>query len=159
MLVAVAAMLSTTSAINATMYGTARLSWTIARSGELPEALEQQVWNRPIEGLLVTTVLTLVVGNVFDLSRISVMGSAGFLVVFTAVNAAAARIARRPIARGLAVIGAISCAAALVALVIEGGNRDPWSIVVTAGLVAGSFAAEATYRRFTHRTVHVEPSS
>ena len=46
-LVAVAALLSTTSAINATLYGTARLSWTIARSGELPEALDRQLWDRP----------------------------------------------------------------------------------------------------------------
>ena len=145
-LVAIAAMLSTTSAINATMYGTARLSWTIARSGELPEALDQQVWNRPIEGLLVTTALTLIVGNAFDLSRISLMGSAGFLIVFAAVNVAATRIARRPVPRALAVTGTIACVAALAALLVEGASRDPWGIVVTAGLVAGSLAAEAGYR-------------
>src|SRR5665811_2189916 len=44
-LVVVAALLSTTSAINATLYGTARLSWTIARSGELPEAFDKKVWD------------------------------------------------------------------------------------------------------------------
>ncbi len=158
-LVAIAAMLSTTSAINATMYGTARLSWTIARSGELPEALDQKVWNRPIEGLLVTTVLTLIVANAFDLGRISLMGSAGFLIVFAAVNVAGARVARRPVARVLAVTGAIACTAALAALVVEGGRRDPWSIVVTAGLVAGSLGAEAVYRRLTHRSIHVQRSS
>ncbi|HZJ27534.1 MAG TPA: hypothetical protein VFF40_11085 [Acidimicrobiia bacterium] len=81
------------------------------------------------------------------------------LIVFAAVNVAAAHIARRPMARVLAVAGAISCMAALAALVIEGGHRDPWSIVVTAGLVAGSFAAEAAYRRLTHRSMHVDRSS
>jgi amino acid transporter len=158
-LVAIAAMLSTTSAINATMYGTARLSWTIARSGELPEALDRKVWNQPVEGLLVTTVLTLIVGNAFDLSRISVMGSAGFLIVFAAVNVAAAHIARRPVVRVLAVTGAIACTGALAALIVEGGSRDPWSIVVTGALVAGSFGAEAGYRRVTHRSIHVQRSS
>ena len=36
-MIAIAAMLSTASAINATLYGTARLSYCIAKAGELPE--------------------------------------------------------------------------------------------------------------------------
>ncbi len=158
-LVAVAALLSTTSAINATLYGTARVSWTIARSGELPEFLDQKVWNRPIEGLLVTTGLTLVVANVFDLSRIALMGSAAFLLVFTAVNAAAAHLAKGWARRTLAVTAAMACLAALVALVAEERSRDPWGVVIVGGLVAGSFAIEITYRRLTHRTLpaHLAP--
>ena len=41
-LIAIAAMLSTASAINATLYGAARLSYSIARDGELPATLERQ---------------------------------------------------------------------------------------------------------------------
>ena len=37
-LIAIAALLSTTSAINATLYGSARLSFIIAKDGELPES-------------------------------------------------------------------------------------------------------------------------
>jgi amino acid transporter len=152
-LVAVAAMLSTTSAINATLYGTARLSWTIARSGELPEALDHKVWNRPIEGLFVTTGLTLIVANVFDLSRIALMGSAAFLIVFTAVNAAAARLARRTARRFLAVTASVACTAALIALVVEELSRDPWGVVIVGGLVAGSFGVEIAYRKVTRRAM------
>ena len=39
-LIAIAAMLSTASAINATLYGAARLSYCIARDGELPAAMQ-----------------------------------------------------------------------------------------------------------------------
>lgn len=42
-LIAVAALLSTTSAINATLYGAARLSFTVARDGEVPAVLDHRV--------------------------------------------------------------------------------------------------------------------
>ena len=158
-LVAVAAMLSTTSAINATLYGTARVSWTIARSGELPEFLDQKVWNRPVEGLLVTTGLTLVVANSLDLSRIALMGSAAFLIVFAAVNAAAFRLARRTVPRVVAVAGSLACVAALAALIAEERSRDPCGIAIVGGLVAGSFVIEATYRTFTRRVLPAHLSS
>ena len=49
LLIAVAAMLSTASAINATVYGAARLSYVIAKDGELPEYLERKTWGEPVE--------------------------------------------------------------------------------------------------------------
>ena len=158
-LVAVAALLSTSSAINATLYGTTRLSWSIARSGELPEVLDHKTWNRPIDGLLVTTGLTLVVANAFDLSRIALMGSGAFLIVFAAVNAAAARTARLKAQRAVAVAGGVTCLLALAALVIEEASRDAGGVVIVVALVVGSFAIEATYRLFTHRSLpaHLEP--
>ncbi|HVA07332.1 MAG TPA: APC family permease [Acidimicrobiales bacterium] len=152
-LVAVAALLSTTSAINATLYGTARLSWTIARSGELPEAFDKKVWDRPIEGLLVTTGLTLVVANAFDLSSIALTGSAAFLVIFAAVNAAAARLAKRKTQRMIAVTASVACIASLAALVMEERSRNPWGVIIVGGLVVGSFATEAVYRKFTKRVI------
>ncbi len=87
-LIAVTAMLSTASAINATLYGAARLSYVIASDGELPELLEHGVWGRPIEGLLITAAVTLAIANLADLSSLSTMGSAGFLLIFAAVNGA-----------------------------------------------------------------------
>jgi amino acid transporter len=152
-LVAVAALLSTTSAINATLYGTARLSWTIARSGQLPEAFDKKVWDRPIEGLLVTTGLTLVVANAFNLNSIALTGSAAFLVIFAAVNAAAARLAKRRPQRLLAITAAAACVASLIALILEERSRNPSGVVIVGGLVAGSFAMEALYRKFTHRVI------
>jgi amino acid transporter len=152
-LVAVAALLSTTSAINATLYGTARLSWTIARSGELPEAFDKKVWDRPVEGLLVTTGLTLVVANAFDLSSIALTGSAAFLIIFAAVNAAAARLAKRTAQRTLAVAAATACVASLVALILEERSHNLWGVVTVGGLVAGSFAMESVYRKITRRVI------
>ncbi|MEJ2434896.1 MAG: APC family permease [Pseudolabrys sp.] len=116
-LIAIAALLSTSSAINATLYGAARVSFVIAKDGELPQVFERRVWRRPIGGLLLTACLALFVGNAFDLSRISLLGSAGFLLLFAAVNLANLRLSERTGGRPwLSLAGVVACLAAVAAL-------------------------------------------
>ncbi|MDO9110285.1 MAG: APC family permease, partial [Desulfatirhabdiaceae bacterium] len=88
LLIAIAALLSTASAINATVYGAARLSYVIAKDGELPRILERNTWGKHLEGLLITSGLTLLIANLADISSLSTMGSSGFLLIFAAVNGA-----------------------------------------------------------------------
>ena len=57
-LIAVAAVVSTCSAINATLYGAAKFTYLMGRDGELPARFGRPVWNRPIGGLLATTAGT-----------------------------------------------------------------------------------------------------
>ena len=81
-LVAVAAVLATFSAINATLYGSARLTSSIAAEGEAPKFLEKRIWNQPVPGLALTATSALLLANLADLTAISTMGSAGFLLIF-----------------------------------------------------------------------------
>jgi amino acid transporter len=153
-IIAIAALLSTSSAINATLYGAARLTYGIARSGELPKILENKVRGQPIEGLLVTAALTLVVALGLDLSRIATIGSAGFLVIFAAVNIANLRLrAMTKTSRWLPIVAATACLGALAALLTEIGARDRGAVFIVAGLGAGSFILEAAYRKSTGRTI------
>jgi amino acid transporter len=146
-LIAIAAMLSTASAINATFYGAARLSYTIASDGQLPSILERQVWGEPIEGLLVTAALTLFVANVFDLTSISTLGSAGFLLIFAAVNAANVRRAAETRSRAwISVIGGLACIVALGALIVETVRSSPAQLWVLVGLVGLAVGIEGAYR-------------
>jgi amino acid transporter len=151
-MIGIAALLSTTSAINATLYGSARLSWAIARSGELPEQLNRKAWNRPVEGLVITTAASLALVNAFDVGRISTIGSAGFLVVFGAVNLAAWRLTS---ARILGPIGAVGCLAALAALCAVTLDRSPADLVVLGILVGSALAIEWAYRRATGRELRL----
>ena len=147
LLITVAALLSTLSAINATLYGAARLSYTIAKDGELPAILERKLWNRPVEGLLITAGATLLVANFFDLSSISTMGSAGFLLIFAAVNAANVRLARKTSSRRwISVLGAILCIAALASLIRYTGRHAPSHIWVLAAMLVLAFIVEGIYR-------------
>jgi amino acid transporter len=146
-LIAIAAMLSTASAINATLYGAARLSYTIARDGELPAVLERKVWGEPMEGLLITAGLTLFVANVFDLTSISTLGSAGFLLIFAAVNSANARHAEHTKSRRwLSGAGTVACLAALGALMRQAWMTGPGQLWVLAAMVALAVAIEGGYR-------------
>lgn len=157
-LIGIAALLSTASAINATLYGAARLSYTIAREGELPAALEKKIWSRPVEGLLITTVLTLVVANFFDLSRLSTMGSAGFLLIFAAVNAANVVLAvETGSRRWLSAAGGAACLAALGALVWYSATQSPGDLWVLAAMVGLAFTIEGAYRLATGRELRVSP--
>jgi amino acid transporter len=146
-LIVIAAMLSTASAINATFYGAARLSYTIASDGQLPSVLERQVWGEPLEGLLITSALTLFVANVFDLTSISTLGSAGFLLIFAAVNAANVRQARETRSRAwISVAGAVACCAALGALVWQTAESSPAKLWVLVAMLGLAVLIEGGYR-------------
>ncbi|MDR6222667.1 amino acid transporter [Methanococcoides alaskense] len=153
-LIAVAALLSTASAINATLYGASRVSFTIAKDGELPEILEEKIWNRPIEGLLITSVLTLIVANTFNLASISIMGSAGFLLIFGAVNASNACLYQKTASyRWISITGIIVCSIALFTLLWYTLNNSPKDIFILAFMLCSAFAIEAIYRKFTGRSI------
>ncbi|WP_031432147.1 APC family permease [Methylomarinum vadi] len=152
-LIAVAAMLSTASAINATIYGAARLSYVIAKDGELPVVLEKKVWGEPIEGLLITSGLTLLIANLVDLSSMSMMGSAGFLLIFAAVNCANVALAKNTHSNYfLSLIGAGLCLAALGSLIWQIGNNSPSQLWFLLVMIGAAFFIELTFRIVTGRT-------
>lgn len=153
-LIAIAALLSTGSAINATLYGTARVSYVIAKEGELPEGLERKAWKRPIEGLLITSGLTLLVANLFDLSHISTMGSSGFLIIFAAVNASNARLSSiTGSKRWISILGAIVCLGALAILIGQKAMTSPKELWVLVVMLGSAFLIEAVYQRVTGRVI------
>ncbi len=153
-MIAIAALLSTGSAINATLYGTARVSYIIAKEGELPEGLERETWHRPIEGLLITSGLTLLIANIFDVSRISTMGSSGFLLIFAVVNASNARLASMTGSRRwIPILGVIICLGALAILIWQRAMTSPQELLVLVVMVGLAFLAESLYRKVTGRTI------
>src|SRR2546421_999604 len=86
-LIAIAALFSTASAITATLFGSTNVCYMIARDGELPIGLSRTEWKDASGGLLLTAALVTAVMLVFDLSGITMMGSAAFLLIYAAVNA------------------------------------------------------------------------
>ena len=142
-LIAVAAVVSTASAINATLYGAAKFTYLMARHGELPERLGEPIWDRPIGGLLATTLGTLLVVNTVNIKGISLMGSAGFLIVFAAVNLAAVRLVGDTRARvALSLAGAVACAGSLAALIAYTTTHNPAQLGVLGGLLAAAVVGE-----------------
>ena len=60
-LIAIAALFSTASAINATLFGSANVCYMIARDGELPAGLSRTEWKDATGGLLLTAALVVLV--------------------------------------------------------------------------------------------------
>jgi amino acid transporter len=146
-LIAIAAVVSTGSAINATLYGSAKFTYVMAHDGELPEALGRPLWNRPIGGLVATTLGTLVIVNTVNIQGISLMGSTGFLVVFAAVNLANARLgAENRLTTITAYAGAGACLASLAALVVYAATHIPGQLGVLGGLIAAAVVGEMLLR-------------
>jgi amino acid transporter len=156
LLIAIAAMLSTASAINATVYGAARLSYVIAKDGELPNALERKAWGKPIEGLLITSGVTLLIANLSDLSSMSTMGSAGFLLIFAGVNGANVVLADDTQSKSwLSLIGVGLCLGALGSLLWQTANSSPGQLWVLFIMIGAAFFIEITFRVTTGRKINL----
>jgi hypothetical protein len=155
-LIAIAALLSTTSAINATLYGSARLSYIIAKDGELPRFLEDNVWNKPLEGLLITSAFTLLVANLFDLSSLSTMGSAGFLLIFAGVNLANAKLSEQTKSKKtISYVGAGLCLGALVSLLWQTLTTNINHLWIFIGMIILSVGIEGSFRLFSKRSLKI----
>jgi len=97
--------------------------------------------------LLITAALALFAANAFDLTSISTLGSAGFLVIFAAVNTAnAMRATHTGRRRWVSAAGAAACLAALSALVRQTAATAPGKLWVLAAMGAFAVTIEGSYR-------------
>lgn len=91
-----AALLSTASAINATLYGAANVSYIIARDGELPLAFSWKFRLNVTGGLFITAGLVMLFILFFDISDLAMMGSGAFLLIYACVHAAHLKVTAKP---------------------------------------------------------------
>jgi amino acid transporter len=155
-MIAIAALLATCSAINATLYGSARISYIIAKDGELPAILnkEGKKASMPLDGLIITCVLSLIMANLFPLQRISTMGSAGFLLIFAAVNLSNVILHDETNSKKwLSVAGMLVCCLALGALIWQTTETAPKNILVLLVMLGASVLIEVIYRAVTGRRI------
>ncbi|RTZ59300.1 MAG: amino acid transporter [Gammaproteobacteria bacterium] len=94
LLIGLAALFSTASAINATMFGTARLGKVMATEDALPGVFGfmRKQNNIPWASLMIITAATLVFVNAANLTIISSFASSTFLLIFAAINLSAWRL-------------------------------------------------------------------
>lgn len=147
-LVSLAAIASTSSAINATLYGAARASYMVAKYGELPKEIEKPLWKNAYEALLIICVISVLFANTANLEEISVAGSGGFLLIFFFVNISAIVLRDKlKINPTIPLIGAILTISSLAILAYK--MIDQISILFI--LIFASFLTEFTYRYITGR--------
>jgi amino acid transporter len=148
----VAALISTFSAINATLYGGSRVSYELAEDDELPHSFTDQFWNKPI-GLIITVILTLLTANFLNLESISTSGSAGFLLIFAVVNYVSFRKAEKIKSnKTISIIGAILSSVAFIVLIVQQSTSNLLGVSISLGIICLCFIAEWAYKKKVSKT-------
>lgn len=158
--IGVAALLATASAVNATMFGDANLAFQVARDGEAPATLERTVGAGATTGLLLTAGLTAAFVVVFPLEAVGAMASLAFLLVYASVSVGHLRIRSQTGARRAPLVAAVALNATLFCLLVGYTVREGQaaSSATLVGVLALSFVVESVYRRRTGRSLRVQRS-
>lgn len=149
-LIVIAALISTFSAINATLYGSSRINYELAVDDELPHEFTVIIKNEPI-GVVITAVLALLIGNFIPLASISGMGSIGFLFIFLMINLGAYRERKQLQGKSwVYVLGIVLNVVALGTLIFQQIRTDIMTIIYTFSLMFLCFVFEYFFKKYGH---------
>jgi len=144
-LVAVAALIATFSAINATIYGNSRLAFSLGIEGELP-LVDKKDADNPKYGVITTIIFSLIMANLIDLTEIAIIGSASFLLIFSVTNFSALKLYKEINGnRWFFVLAFVSSSAALVTLMLHTYHSNPTAIYIFVAFIGLSFLFELSY--------------
>jgi amino acid transporter len=146
-IITIAALISTFSAINASLYGGSRVSYEIAEDDELPHQLTGKFWNQPI-GLMITAIATLIIANLLKLESISTAGSVGFLLIFAVVNYVGFKLASQ--IKGnkiISIVGFLLCTAAFFVLLAQQYESNKTGVIAATSIIAICFLMEWIYKK------------
>ena len=84
-IMAIAALISTASSINANLYAVTNVTYDMAKNGELPEIYKRNIWHSS-EGLIVSTIILITFVLFFNLNEIAAIGSISILFIHALVH-------------------------------------------------------------------------
>ena len=143
-----AAVLSTASAINATLFSTARLVHTVSDADEMPARLGRQRRGVPAEAIIWLAAAGGAASLLPGITELVAFGSLAFLTVFGLVNLMHARHTARPGAdRALALAAAAGCALAAALLLYDLARSDRLALATVAACAGGLVVARMAYVR------------
>lgn len=146
-IITITALISTFSAINATVLGSGRVNYDIAENNELPRYFTRQFHGKPI-GFLITAIFSLLLVNMFNLESISTAGSAGFLLIFAMVNYVGYKKYEELNSRKtIHFLGFLLCLIAFLALVVQQFQSNVTGVLIALGIIVLSFLIEFFYQK------------
>lgn len=150
-IVAIAALISTASAINASLYSVTNVTYQLAKDGELPAEFGKPIGHSR-EGMVISLLITVVLVLFFDLGQIAAAGSLSVLLVHAAMHLGHLRLLKKT---GASVILVVAALLATIAAVVMGGiyaSRHAEGIVwMIVGFVLAAFLIEILLRLVTGR--------
>ncbi len=152
LLVSVGALLSTSSALNATIFGGANVAYALAKDGELPKFFERKVWFGSIEGLYITVAIGILLDLFFDLTAAASVTAIVYTVIYIAVLFSHLKLAKQYGGeKWLIRINTMLISFVFFALLVYQWNQHRLAFYVSIALFLGAFLMEFLYFRFTRR--------
>ena len=147
-LLSIAALLATASAINAMFFSGMNISYGLGVDRQLPRAFTSLVCGKLSMGVVISIVAILILMNVLDLSSIADIASGAFLITYLAVFAAHWRLVKETSSSRIVIaVGFILMAIVFVIFELSVYHTDPISIIATVALVVLSVLVEMVLLR------------
>ncbi len=154
MLISIGALFSIASALNATIYGGANISYTLAKDGELPAVFERKLWFKSIEGLYITSGLAVLFAVLFKVSAIAAITSTIFTIIYLFVIFSHFRLAKKYGGnRFIIVINFILITAVMGSLIHYQYLHNKFALYGTGISIAGAIIVEALFRYAANRKI------
>jgi len=152
-IMAATALLATASAINATMYATADIGYTMAKEGNLPKVYSYNVY-QSFEGLIISTIFIIPMILFFNLSEITTVATLSVLVVQGLTHIGhLMRIKETGANRWIVALAAISIFVVIVLTLIYTSRHDTMIAYYMLATFAIAFSIEVALRLFSKRIV------
>lgn len=146
-IITITALISTFSAINATILGSGRVNYDIAKDQELPKYFCHKFWGKPI-GLLITAILSIALVNLFNLQSISTAGSAGFLLIFAIVNFIGYKKHKLLASKKwIHIVASTLCIIAFVTLIVQQFSDNKMGVLTALGIIVSCFLLEFLFKK------------
>jgi amino acid transporter len=159
-LMAVAALIATAGATNATLFASAGLTNSLAEIGQFPPVLGHGSRLGKHGGLIVTGILVLLLANFVDLSAIASVGSACSLMVFLLVGIAGYRLRSETGARAsIVLLGIVVTVLVLGFFAVDTLRNAPETLTAIVGITLLAVALDLVWKRTRARRGLPEESS
>ena len=158
-MMAVAALLATASSVNATVYASGGLTSMLAEVGQFPPIFGRDSRLGAHSGILITSGLVLLVGNLVDLSAIASVGSACALLIFLLVGVAGYRRRSDTGSRPEVVLAAIAATAVvLVFFAVDTVRNAPETFTAIVGIAVLAVVLDLVWKWMRGRGATASPS-
>ena len=152
-LMALAALISTSSSINANLYAVTNVTYDMAKNGELPEVYKRHVYHSS-EGLIISAIFISLLILFFDLQEIAAIGSISMLFIHALVHIGHLLKRKHTGASALLLVFAIITMLTAIVLALQYTSKNIPNVgYFIAGGFFLAFLIEISLRLFTHRVI------
>jgi amino acid transporter len=151
-MMALAALLATSSSVNANVFAAGSITAMLAREQQFPRLFGGRSWFGAPNGLVISAALVLVLANAFDLAAIADIGSAVAMVIFLLLGIAAFRLRATTGTSGMLVLVTLALTSVvLVLFAVDTLENDPGTFVAMVVIAALALLLDFVWSRVRQR--------